>query len=253
MPFGSARHSAPPPISSVSALFHQILPTCSSTLKMSHHWLPTFFYFLFFSTISHLTVPIKALIQPCEQQGWPLTCETRLISLADQACKTWSEGRRSKSADATITDIPPFLFFSPAVACLWAPRTRASVCVEGIRACASCCLKESSSDGAWKPCSAAVLPAHRQLHCWALNTRSAFNPCLPVCLLVCLPAWLPVCLSVCLHSCLLACLTVCLPAHATLLSQSCSLFLFSSSSYSSPVSPLRVKSNVSESSFASVF
>lgn len=40
----------------------------------------------------------------------------------------------------------------------------------------SCCLKESSSDGAWKPCSAAVLPVHRQLHCWALNTRSALTP-----------------------------------------------------------------------------
>lgn len=39
----------------------------------------------------------------------------------------------------------------------------------------SCCLKESSSDGAWKPCSAAVLPMHRQLHCWALNTRSALT------------------------------------------------------------------------------
>lgn len=37
------------------------------------------------------------------------------------------------------------------------------------------CLKESSSDGAWKPCSAAVLPVHRQLHCWALNTRSAWT------------------------------------------------------------------------------
>lgn len=32
------------------------------------------------------------------------------------------------------------------------------------------CLKESSSDGAWKPCSAAVLLMHRQLHHWAYNT-----------------------------------------------------------------------------------
>lgn len=60
----------PPPISSasVSALFHQILPTCSSALKMSHHAGFRVVFFSFF-TISHPTVSIKALIQPCKQQG----------------------------------------------------------------------------------------------------------------------------------------------------------------------------------------
>lgn len=70
-----------------------------------------------------------------------------------------------QSTDATIS----------AFACLW--ELCVYLCVslrEGV--CWWSCLKESSSDGAWKPCSAAVLPVHRQLHCWAHNTRSALTP-----------------------------------------------------------------------------
>lgn len=60
-----------------------------------------------------------------------------------------------------------------AFGCLWALCVH--LCVrEGV--CWWSCLKESSSDGAWKPCSAAVLPVHRQIRCWAHNTRSALTP-----------------------------------------------------------------------------
>lgn len=57
-----------------------------------------------------------------------------------------------------------------AFACLW------ELCVS-VRASWECvcwwsCLKENSSDGAWKPCSAAVLPVHRQLHRWGHDARS---------------------------------------------------------------------------------
>lgn len=54
------------------------------------------------------------------------------------------------------------------------------VCERG-SVCWWSCLKESSSDGAWKPCSTTVLPVHRQLHCWAHNTRSALTPARTLC------------------------------------------------------------------------
>lgn len=90
--------------------------------------------------------------------------------------KTLVRTQWCRSTDATIT----------AFACLWelcvfacvhtwsCVHSQACMCVF-VCVCCWSCLKESSSDGGWKPCSAAVLPVHRQLHCWALNTCSAWT------------------------------------------------------------------------------